>query len=415
MSRRRSARASADARRATSRAGVAVRVALVSCVAGSACTRGDEPPPIHARGSDGARELGVVELLRPVTPADNFVLRPDEAGAVGVDSGRRLVYVGSREGTLLAVDAVTAEVRWERKLGGPVSGVPVLVTDEAGQTLFVGTDNGELHAIDPETTDERWSYPTDGRIRNGALVLDGVVYLVNSRDQVFALDARTGKWRWQYEQTLQTDFTIDGHAGLALMLPAQGSDTEPQIIACFDNGKVAALSADSGDALWLGSVAATEAGNFADCDTTPIVDAAANAVYVAGQSTGVYALSLADGAVVWRYPTQGVGSIAEDPGGLLIAMSSLEGIMAIDRQGRSVWRTQLDPGSLGRPVVVGDTLVLTHTEAGLVALDVATGALLGRIPTGSGMSGTATYDPVTARVYAISNRGMLIGVRLTDA
>jgi outer membrane protein assembly factor BamB len=409
MSRRPSERASEARRASRARAVVALALAL------GACARGDEPPPIHARGSDGARELGVVELLRPVTPADNFVLRPDESGAVGIDADRHLVYVGSREGTLLALDAVTAEVRWERKLGGPVSGVPVLVTDDVGQTLFVGTDNGELHAIDPETTQERWSYPTDGRIRNGALVLDGVVYLVNSRDQVFALDARTGKWRWQYEQTLQTDFTIDGHAGLALVLPAPGSGNEPQILACFDNGKVAALSADSGDALWLGSVAPTEGGNFADCDTTPIVDAAANAVYVAGQSTGVYALSLTDGAVVWRYPGQGIGSIAEDPGGLLIAMSSLEGIMAIDRRGRSVWRTQLDPGSLGRPVVVGDTLVLTHAEAGLVALDVSTGALLGRIPTGSGMSGTVTYDPATSRVYAISNRGVLVGVRLTDA
>lgn len=389
-------------------------LAVASLVA-TACTRGDEPPPIYARGSDGARELGVVELLRPVTSPDNFVLRPDEAGAVGVDPKRGLVYVGSREGTLLAIDAITAEVRWERKLGGPVSGVPVLVEDEAGSTLFVGTDNGELHAIDPETTDERWSYPTDGRIRNGALVLNGVVYLVNSRDQVYALDGRTGKWRWQYEQTLQTDFTIDGHAGLALVLPAQGSDGEAQIVACFDNGKVAALSADSGDALWLGSVAPAEPGNFADCDTTPIVDASAGVVYVAGQSTGVHALSLVDGAVQWRYPSNGIGSIAEDPGGLLIAMSSLEGIMAIDREGRSVWRTQLDPGSLGRPVVVGDTLVLTHAEAGLVALDMPTGALLGRIPTGSGMSGTATYDPVTSRVYAISNRGILIGVRLTDA
>ena len=51
------------------------------------------------------------------------------AGAAGIDPGRGLVYVGSREGTLLAIDATTGDVRWERDLGGPVSSLPVLTAD----------------------------------------------------------------------------------------------------------------------------------------------------------------------------------------------------------------------------------------------------------------------------------------------
>ncbi len=380
-----------------------------------ACTRGDEPPPIYPDASDGAREFGIVELMRPITVPDNFVLRPDEAGAVGVDPLRGLVYVGSREGTLLAIDAVTGDVRWERALAGPVSSPPVLATDDEQETLFVGSDNGEFHAFDPDTQAERWRYATDGRIRNRALVVDGVVYLVNSRDQVFALDSHSGKWRWQYEQELQTDFTVHGHAGLTFVPPADPTAGEQgRLFACFDNGKVAALSAGSGEALWLASVAPTEAGNFADCDTTPLLDAAGAKLYVAGQSTGVYALGPDDGAVIWQFPAQGVGSVVEGPGGILVAVSSLEGVIALDHQGRSLWRTQLDPGSLGEPVIVGDTLILTHADIGLVVLDVPTGALLGRISTGSGMSGTPVFDPATGRVYAITNRGTLVGVRLID-
>lgn len=390
-------------------------IGLMMFVGVAGCTRGDEPPPMYPDRSEGARELGVVELMRPVTVPDNFVLRPDEAGAAGIDPGRGLVYVGSREGTLLAIDATRGDVRWERELGGPVSGAPVLFDDGEAQSLFVGTDNGELFAIDPATTTERWRYPTDGRIRNRALQAEGVVYIVNSRDQVFALDARTGKWRWQYEQELQTDFTVHGHAGLTFAPALDPTAGDPdRLFACFDNGKVAALAAGSGEVLWLASVAPTEGGNFSDCDTTPLVDDAGGKLYVAGQATGVHALGRDDGSLIWRFPAEGVGAVVDGPGGMLIAVSSLEGVMALDREGRAVWRTQLDPGSLGEPVVVGDTLVLTHADAGLVALDVPTGTLLGRVITGSGMSSTPVFDPGTGRVYAITNRGFLIGVRLID-
>jgi len=381
----------------------------------AACTRGDEPPPMYPAQGEGARLLGTVELMRPVTVPDNFVLRPDEAGGVGLDTARGLVYVGSREGSLLAIDATTGDVRWERDLGGPVSSIPVLTADEAGETLFVGTDNGELFAFDPETVTERWRYATDGRIRNTALVVEGVVYFVNSRDQVFALDARTGKWRWQYEQELQTDFTVHGHAGLTF---ARATDPDAEeigrVFACFDNGKVAALAAGSGEALWLASVASSDGGNFVDCDTTPLVDDAGGRVFVAGQSTGVYALGRDDGALQWQFPAEGIGAIVDGPGGVLVAVSSLEGIIALDREGRSLWRTQLDPGSLGSPLAVGDTLVLTHVETGLVILDIPTGVMLGRVPTGSGMSSQPVFDPHTGRVYAITNRGVLVGVRLID-
>lgn len=392
-----------------------LRPMLASMLLAIACTRGDEPPPMYPAQGEGARLLGTVELMRPVTVPDNFVLRPDEAGAAGLDPARGLVYVGSREGSLLAIDATTGDVRWERDLGGPVSSVPVLTADEAGETLFVGTDNGELFAFDPETVTERWRYATDGRIRNAAVVVDGVVYIVNSRDQVLALDARTGKWRWQYEQELQTDFTVHGHAGLTF---TRASDPEAdeggRVFACFDNGKVAALSAGSGEALWLASVASPDGGNFVDCDTTPLLDDDSARIFVAGQSTGVYALGRDDGTVKWQFPAQGVGAIADGPGGVLVAVSSLEGIIALDREGRSLWRTQLDPGSLGTPLVVGDSLLLTHVESGLVVLDIPTGQLLGLVPTGSGMSSTPVFDPHTGRVYAITNRGVLVGVRLID-
>jgi hypothetical protein len=80
-----------------------------------------------------------------------------------------------------------------------------------------------------------------------------------------------------------------------------------------------------------------------------------------------------------------------------------------------MWRTQVDPGVLSAPVLVGDTAVSTHSEHGLVAFDVPTGELLGTLWTGSGVSGGPTWDPLTRRVFATSNRGVLVGVRVDDS
>ncbi len=398
----------------------------LACVGACAPPSGDVPP-LHPSTGEAARELGVVEIQRLVTVPDNFVLRPDEAAGVTADPDHGLVYTGSREGTLLAIDQDTGDVRWERDLAGPVASTPVLADlpprpfgpesgDGAGRVLLVGTDNGVLFAIDPDTHEERWRYVTDGRIRNQAVVLEGVVYFVNSRDQVFALDVRTGTWRWQYEQSLQTDFTVFGHAGLTLapsLDPAAAAESA-SVLACFDNGRVVALSAGAGEALWIGSVAPPTGGNFVDCDATPLVDFERGLVFVSGQSTGVHALQLKDGTSVWNFPMRGAGTVAAAPGGVLVVASSLEGIFALDRDGRLLWRRQLDPGSLSTPLVVEDTLVVTHSDTGLVALDAATGELLGKLFTGSGMSSVPSWDPALRRVYAITNRGTLIGIRMHE-
>jgi len=235
---------------------------------------------------------------------------------------------------------------------------------------------------------------------------------VNSRDQVFALDVRTGTWRWQYEQELQTDFTVYGHGGLTIVPATDPSAPESaSVLACFDNGKVVALSAGAGEALWIASVAPPGGGNFVDCDATPLPDFTRGLLFVSGQSTGVHALSILDGTPVWNFPMRGAGTVVDAPGGALAVASSLEGVFALDRDGRLLWRRQLDPGSLSVPVVVEDTLVVTHSDVGLVAIDAATGELLGKLFTGSGMSSVPSWDPVGQRLYAITNRGTLIGLR----
>ena len=384
---------------------------------------------IHPQGSDGARAVFRVAMTQQITVPDNFIMRPDESGTVAVDHARQLLYVGSREGTLLALDMLSGEVLWELPLGGAVASSPVMVDlpSESGEPpaspeadgaakdlLLVGTDNGDEIAIDLETREELWRYATDGKVRRAPVVAEGVVHIANSRDQVYGLDLRTGAWRWQYEQPLQTGFTVSGYAGLAYQ--ASGDGARPGVIYTgFGNGKVAALDAGSGEALWLASVAPPQGGDFSDCDSTPLLDEARGRLYVAGQQTGVSALSLEDGSALWSFDVRAAGDLVWAGGTDLVGASSLEGVFALDRDGHLLWRTQVDPGVLSRPLVVGDTVYVSHTESGLLALDRETGELLARIDPGSGVSSTPVFDAVLGRVYATSNRGVLYALELIDA
>jgi outer membrane protein assembly factor BamB len=352
-----------------------------------------------------------VAFVRRITLPENFIMRPDERAAVAPDHARGLVYAGSRDGTLLALDVQSAEVRWEYELGGPAAGVPKVV--ENGGVLLVGTDNGALTALDLETVSPRWTYETQGTIREEPLVVEGVVYFANSRGQVFALDMRTGAWRWQYEGEFQPGFTIHGRAGLAFMAAVDADiGRAGSLYAGFDDGRVVALEAGSGEPLWTASVAPPGGGEFVDCDSTPLVDAERGEIVVAGQATGVHGLAISDGTARWTFRARAAGTVVEGPAGSLLFASPLQGFFSIERGGSMRWHQPLDPGVVSAPVVVDDVAFLAHSVRGLLAFDARDGTHLATLDVGSGMSSVPTYDPEGGRFYVTTNRGLLLALRV---
>lgn len=387
------------------------RLVVALAAAGGACGPSEPTPVIYPSTTEAARRTLELEFVRSLAVSPEPSLRPDERGAVASDPARGLIYAGGRDGALLALESDRGEVVWEHKFSGAIGSEPLLLAAEG--VLLVGTANGVLTALDLERRAPRWAYETQGTIMNRPLVAEGVVYFANSRDQVFALDVRTGAWRWQYEQPFAKDFTVQGRAGLAYV-----DDIDPtipeggMIITGFDSGKVVAIGASSGEPLWITSVAATAETTFIDADGTPWVDRAQGVVVVSGHSTGVYGLGLVDGQQRWFRPVRGASSVVGAADGALVFSSSLEGLFALEPGGRLRWRQQHDPGVLSTPLIVDDVVYVGHSESGLWGYDLNTGELLARLDVGSGVSGQPVYDPATRRLFAISNRALLLVYRV---
>ena len=170
---------------------------------------GDWPIYRHDPARSGRTSVAV-----PKAPKQVWVATPDAPGeptapvAVG-----GLVFVAGSDGAVRALDAATGKPRWAAHTGGPIRYPPSIAEGRA----FVGSADGWAYTFEATTGRRLWRFraaPQERRIRvydrlistwpvsSGVLVAGGVAYLAcgtNNYDgtHVYALDAATGRIRWQ--------------------------------------------------------------------------------------------------------------------------------------------------------------------------------------------------------------------------
>jgi outer membrane protein assembly factor BamB len=289
-------------------------------------------------------------------------------------------------------------VRWRKQIGA-VASAPLV-----GGTLYVGTLDGTLLALDAQTGVEKWRYQSRGPIEQTPVSTGDLIVFANEADQVAAVDAVTGKFKWQYKTETPEEYTLRGHAGIAV-------DGE-LIYTGFSNGTLAALRRDTGSVAWSTSLKA-DADRFMDVDATPLV--LGDKIYASSSSGGVYALDKATGLVRWRVPfwdaavpssTGNVGGISTDGKAIYVSVADL-GTYAIDLGGNVIWRVGAKGGGEpAAPVVFADVLVYSLAGDGMFVADRKTGATLEYFQPGDGVSAQPTITS-DGRLFVMSNRGIL--------
>ncbi|HJS88935.1 MAG TPA: PQQ-binding-like beta-propeller repeat protein [Steroidobacteraceae bacterium] len=121
----------------------------------------------------------------------------------------RYVVFGSMDGALYALDRRTGQLLWKHQtdtrppfpMTGAFIGSPTIAADLG--LVFAGCRDGYLYAFDIATGRLRWRLGEDGSwVVSTPAYEDGVVYATTSDTRrVQAVDARTGKIRWQQQGT----------------------------------------------------------------------------------------------------------------------------------------------------------------------------------------------------------------------
>ena len=370
---------------------LAMGVAAAGCVAATARRLDDAATPPH--------RAGILQIAWRTTLHEHGLFEPSpEECASGVLAGGRLV-IGSRASAIVGVAPETGHLDWITPVSGGVDS-EARFDAQRGQ-VYVGADDGSFYAVDPKTGAIRWSYHGKGAIERPAEIGPDLVYIGSAADRVVALEPGTGKWRWQYERDMPEGFTIHGYAGPRL----RGQ----QVMTGFADGYFVSLSAASGEVVWAKSLAAAS-DQFVDVDSTAALNN--DTAYVSSYSGGLYALDPRDGSVRWRLGIEGVGDVTAETDRLYF-VAPRYGLHAAHPDGHVIWRQGLsEAGDLTHPMVVGNYLIFSGSRGGLFVVDRGSGELLEIFNPGQGVCAPATLDPVTHRLYVLSNSGSLYSLNL---
>ena len=103
-------------------------------------------------------------------------MRSSPAVASGV------VYVGSDDKAVYALDAATGAVLWKTTTGAAVRSSPAV----ANGVVYVGSDDAGLYALNATTGQVIWKTTTGASVRSSPAVSNGVVYVGSDDTKVYA-------------------------------------------------------------------------------------------------------------------------------------------------------------------------------------------------------------------------------------
>jgi outer membrane protein assembly factor BamB len=102
------------------------------------------------------------------------------------------VFVYSTGGVFYALNATTGALLWKRSIGANSDSSPVT----SGNNVYVGTYyDGSLDAFNQATGAMLWNYPTRGPLDSPA-VANGIVYVGSQDGNMYAVNASTGAKAW---------------------------------------------------------------------------------------------------------------------------------------------------------------------------------------------------------------------------
>jgi outer membrane protein assembly factor BamB len=106
-----------------------------------------------------------------------------------------VVYVGSNDNNVYALNATTGALIWNYTTGGGVGYSSPAVADGV---VYVGSYDDSVYALNAATGALIWSYTTGGWVYSSPAVSGGVVYVGSNDHKVYALNAATGALIWSY-------------------------------------------------------------------------------------------------------------------------------------------------------------------------------------------------------------------------
>ncbi|HEY2446067.1 MAG TPA: PQQ-binding-like beta-propeller repeat protein [Rhizomicrobium sp.] len=276
-------------------------------------------------------------------------------------------------------------LKWSFHTGGRIVSSPAVT----GQLVYVGSTDGALYAVDIATGVAKWKFKTGARVSSSPAVSNGTVYFESYDGNLYALDAATGSLKWKFASEGERRF-----AGKNLHGVLPKGETMPDPFDFFlsspavwnggvyfgsGDGHIYALDAATGGLKW----------KFATDDVVHASPAIADGeLFIGSWDSWFYALDAATGQLRWRFKTGedpaihnqvGIQSSASVANGVVYFGCRDSNLYAVEeKSGKKLWAFN-NKGSwvIASPAVRDGKVYAATSDTGLFyALDARTGAQL---------------------------------------
>jgi outer membrane protein assembly factor BamB/tetratricopeptide (TPR) repeat protein len=261
------------------------------------------------------------EVLWPFSAQGSIDGPPTVAqAATGEGTGSAVVYFGSRDGSVYGQDVLRgSEAMPPFRTEGQVVSSPLVVDG----VVYVGATDGQLYAIDAVNGQERWPpFPTGGEIIGSPAYADGIVYVASMDGQLYGIDASTGEPSCESTDVggIPTTPVVVGDkvlvgssaqdlwefssAGCAISF-TYNTGTPVEVSPAVSDGVMYVPSGRYLLAIRMGTN--EDVWTFDDAEqaiqSAPVV--ANGVVYVGSDDGNLYAISVEDGSMLWKWQTEG--------------------------------------------------------------------------------------------------------------
>ena len=275
-------------------------------------------------------------------------------------------------------------VKWAFKAGGAIVTSPAV----ADGVVYIGSLDGHLYAVEQDTGKEKWNFKSSRPIASSPAVDGGTLYFVSSAGALVAIDTATGKPKWVFAAEFERKFEakgLHGYPSAAQTIP-DGWDiftSSPavaggKVFFGSGDGGVYAVDAETGLLQW----------KFATQDVVHASPAVSGStVYIGSWDSSLYAIDAVTGQQKWSFKA-GDDPAIHNQVGFQSSPAVVDGtvyvgcrdahVYAIDAAtGRKKWDYPTSKSwVIGTPAVAkGVVYVGTSDSSRFMALDAKTGVL----------------------------------------
>jgi outer membrane protein assembly factor BamB len=246
-----------------------------------------------------------------------------------------------------------------------------IVADE--NLIYFGSKQDTVTAVESSSKNVLWQRVMSSEVMSISRVENELIYVTTNDSKVTAIDTNTGKFIWINSQ-------------IPAALSIRGSSTpiieDDKVYIGFEDGRIVSYNATNGDIIWQVQLPSTRIetviDRLNDIDGSMVLDN--GVLYAISYQGSIAAIDSFNGQLLWTQEASSINGLASNNNSIFYIDN--DGIMkSVDKYtGRQEWeQSQFFKRLIGSPVFFNDFIIANDIENYLHIFDIETGLASGRI------------------------------------